>query len=139
MSTTRLVNVTRGSVRPRTARERRLRPARMAEDRMVAVMIERPDFGRPRIVRTRERERLQFLVARRLPPAVTVMPRCALRTANWPGRTTRRVLRFAEPSVALRATIRMIGRRVMPLTRTDSRGRRDVAAAFTGTQLPTTW
>ena len=82
MSTMRLVNVTLGSVRPRSARERRLRPARIADDRMVAVMIERPNEGRPLIVRTRERERLQFLVARRLPPAVTVMPRRALRTAN---------------------------------------------------------
>src|SRR3954463_715919 len=115
----------RGRVRFLTASPLRDLPARMAPPRIVTVMSDRPDFGRPLTVSTPERERLICLEVSRLPPAVARSPFLSFfaTTANRFGIVSRMVLSRFELALPLRARTVMIG--VLPTreARTDSVGR----------------
>src|SRR3954451_13474170 len=119
------MNAMRGSVRFLTARPRRDLPARMAPPRIVTVMSDRPDFGRPLTVRMPERERLICFEVSFLPPALARTPFLMFfaTTANRFGIVSRSVLSRLELSLPRRARTVMIG--VLPVreTRTDRVGR----------------
>src|SRR3954451_13643358 len=119
------MNAMRGSVRFLTARPRRDLPARMAPPRIVTVMSDRPDFGRPFTVSTPERERLICFEVSFLPPALARTPFLIffVTTANFFGIVTRRVLSRFELALPRRARTVRIG--VLPTreTRTDRVGR----------------